>query len=73
MFHERLLLVRKLQRRTQKEVADSISVSERNYQLYEYGKSKPSFKNLIALADYFNISLDFLVERTDDPILHKIN
>ena len=71
MFYERLRNIRKLQNKTQKEVADSIGLGERNYQSFEYGTSKPSFDTLISLADYFNISLDYLVERTDDPILHK--
>lgn len=71
MFYERLRNIRKLQNKTQKEVADSIGLGERNYQSFEYGTCKPSFDTLISLADYFNISLDYLVERTDDPILHK--
>ena len=31
----------------------------------------PNGKTLIKIADYFNVSLDYLVGRTDDPILHK--
>lgn len=71
MFNERLKEIRKSQKLTQKEVANSINFAERNYQSLEYGQCKPSFDTLIALADCFNVSLDYLVGRTDDPILHK--
>ena len=71
MFNERLREIRKSQKMTQKEVANSINFAERNYQALEYGQCKPSFDTLIALSDCFNISLDYLVGRTDDPILHK--
>ena len=70
-FHEHLKNIRKSKNKTQKEIATALGITERNYQSFEYGKSKPSFGNLIALADYFNISLDYLAGRTDDPILHK--
>lgn len=66
-FHEHLKEIRKNQNKTQKDVAIAISVSERNYQSFEYGKVKPSFDTLLALADYFNISIDYLVGRTDKP------
>lgn len=35
------------------------------YQFYEYGKSEPKINVLIALADYFDVSLDYLVGRSD--------
>lgn len=71
MFHERLKKIRHLKNMTQKEVANSIKLGERNYQSFEYGKCKPSFDTLISLAILFDVSIDYLVGRTDDPILHK--
>ena len=38
------------------------------YQRYEYGDRSPAFEQLIALADYFDVSLDYLVGRSDDPV-----
>lgn len=52
---------------TQKQAAVGAGVAERLYQSYEYGKVVPSATVLIALADYFDVSLDYLVGRSDDP------
>lgn len=68
---EHLRAIRKEQHHTQKEVAIAVHVTERNYQEWEYGKNKPSFDALIALADYFDVSIDYLVGRTDNPNSHK--
>ena len=67
VFKDHLRQIRKNHKSTQKQVAAAIDVTERNYQLYESGSQKPSFDVLIALADYFNVSLDYLVGRSDDP------
>lgn len=52
---------------TQKQAAQGANASKRVYQDYEYGKVIPSATVLIALADYFDVSLDYLVGRSDDP------
>ena len=67
MFKERLKDLRKNNNVTQKQLAFDISLSERNYQSLEYGNVKPSYETLIKLADYFDVSLDYLVGRSDDP------
>ena len=71
IFNEHLRAIRKNCNHTQKECAIAAGVTERNYQEWEYGKNKPSFDNLIALADYFDVSLDYLVGRSDNPDSHK--
>jgi len=48
---------------TQKQVADGIGISEQSYQRYEYGKVVPSANILLALANFFDVPLDFLVGR----------
>ena len=65
-FSERLKELRQSRNLTQKKVYTAIGVAPIVYQRYEYGHS-PSFENLIALADYFDVSLDYLVGRSDDP------
>lgn len=52
---------------TQKQTAEGIGVTEQAYQRYEYGKVIPSATVLIALADYFDVSLDYLCGRSDNP------
>lgn len=66
-FHDHLRAIRKKHNSTQKQVATAIGVSERNYQDWEYGNTKPTFDALISLADYFDVSLDYLVGRSEDP------
>lgn len=58
---------RKEMKITQKQAASAANVSERNYQDYEYGKVIPTATVLIALADYFDVSLDYLCGRSDAP------
>lgn len=63
----RLIFCRKNKGVTQKEVAQAIKISERGYQRYEGGDHVPTLGITIALADYFDVSLDYLVGRSDDP------
>lgn len=62
---EQFKRVRQERKLTQKQVADGIGVTEQAYQRYEYGKVVPSALVLISLADYFDVSLDYLVGRSD--------
>lgn len=66
----RFKTVRKEKGYTQKQAATGIGVHERLYQEYEYGRKTPSALTLIALADYFDVSIDYLVGRSDDPTRH---
>lgn len=64
-FHVRLKEVRQKSLKKQREVADCLGMKIRSYQLYEEGKTEPNIEKLIALADYFGVSLDYLMGRTD--------
>lgn len=64
-FGERLKFLRNERNLTQKEFACIIEINERSYQNYEINKSTPNYKILMFLADYFNVSLDYLVGRSD--------
>ena len=67
IFTERLKALRIAKGVTQKQAGIAIGSSERGFQDYERGVSKPGFDALIALANYFEVSLDYLVGLTDDP------
>lgn len=66
-FSDRLIFLRKSRNLTQKQVYDAVGMSAIGYQRYEYGDREPAYQNLIALADFFDVSLDYLVGRSDDP------
>lgn len=66
----RLEQLKKEKQLLQKTIAADNGLSLRAYQYYERGEREPTMSVLIALADYFDVSLDYLVGRSDDP---KIN
>lgn len=69
-FSDRLKALRKSQKITQVVLAAQLCLTERQYQRLEANDSKPMYENLLALADYFDVSLDYLVGRSDDPARH---
>lgn len=64
-FSERLKELRNERKLKQQELADVCGVKIRTLQDYEYGKCYPTALGLVFLADYFNVSLDYLMGRTD--------
>ena len=64
-LNEALKRCRKLKKATQKQASIAAGVSESMYQFYEYGKNEQTASVLISLADYFDVSLDYLVGRSD--------
>jgi transcriptional regulator with XRE-family HTH domain len=48
-------------------MAAFLGITERGYQCYEQGEREPPIAKLIALADYFDVSIDYLVGRSDEP------
>lgn len=64
-FGSRIRELRKERNMVQQDVADAFSIRVRTYQGYEYGESYPDVTKLIAIADYFDVSLDYLVGRSD--------
>ncbi|MCL2697145.1 MAG: helix-turn-helix domain-containing protein [Oscillospiraceae bacterium] len=63
---DRLKELRKSKNATQKQVAEYLETDGRQYRRYEYGESDPTYKTLIKLADFFDVSLDYLVGRSDE-------
>lgn len=50
---------------TQKEVADKLEVAQPVYQRFESGIYECNYEQLVALCDLFDLSLDFLLGRTE--------
>ena len=65
IFQERLIEQRKLNKTTQRELADYLQIAQPSYIRYENGTSEPSLENLVKLADFFDVSIDYLLGRTD--------
>jgi len=53
--------------KTQQEVADALGMWLNTYRNYENGKREPPFDFMIALAQYYNVSLDYLAGAIDIP------
>lgn len=62
---ERLRKLRESKNITQKEMSDFLGVDRTTYVKYETGSSEPNFLTLAKLADYFNVTTDYLLGRED--------
>ena len=65
IFNERLKELRTEKGLTQVQAAEAISIAYRNYQRLEADGNLPNFSNFVAIADLFEVSLDYLAGRTD--------
>ncbi len=59
--------MRQEQNKTQKEMADMLECTMQHYQRIEYGKVNLPATTLLFLADYFGVTTDYLLGRTDRP------
>ena len=66
-FSDRLKSLRTSRNLTQPALGAIIGVKKQTINDMERGRGYPSFLGLIALADYFDVSIDYLVGRSDDP------
>lgn len=66
-FNNRFKELKDKNKLTYSHIAEAIGLKERVVKCYASGDAKPSFQSLISLADYFDVSLDYLVGRSDDP------
>ena len=65
VFKNNLIELRKLNRLTQRQVADKIGITQPSYIRYENGKAEPSLENLVKIADLFDVSIDYLCGRKE--------
>ncbi|RKI67370.1 XRE family transcriptional regulator [bacterium 1xD42-67] len=64
-FCERIRELRIERGLKQREMAEQFGLAVNSYQAYEYATRYPEFPGLIAIADFFDVSLDYLVGRSD--------
>lgn len=66
-FPERLMALQKERRVDKKEVYKAAGLSRAAYYFYETGAREPTLSKLTALADYFDVSTDYLAGRSNTP------
>ena len=64
-FHIRLKELRQKAGEKQDEVASAVGCATRQYQRFEKGEQKPGFDNLRNMADFYGVSVDWLMGRTE--------
>ena len=63
----RLKELRRSRRITQLKLAMDLNLTQNTVSRYETGEREPGIAELVRIADYFHISVDYLLERTDHP------
>ena len=63
MLREQIRYLRKNRGLTLQNMADALGITMRQYQNYEGGQAKPTIDGLVKIADFFNVSADYLLGR----------
>lgn len=66
-FGERLRSLRTKKKVTQKQFATMFKIADSTVSMYERGEREPAYEQLERFADYFGVTIDYLMGRTDDP------
>ncbi|MCM3754617.1 MULTISPECIES: helix-turn-helix domain-containing protein [Bacillus subtilis group] len=72
MFNKKLIALRKSKKLTQEEMAEKIGVHRGTYANYERGHRQPDYETLVKIADFFEVSTDYLLRGTDPKVQDKI-
>ncbi len=72
MISERLKSLRLENGYRQKDIIEALELSSARYSQYESGKRMPDIALLIKMADFFDVTVDYLVGRTDYKNLHSV-
>ncbi len=67
----RLKELRKSRKISQLKLAMDLNMNQNSISRYELGEREADYATLVRLADYFNVSVDYLLERTDNPNINK--
>ena len=67
----RLKELRKKKGISQLRLATDLNTTQNTISRYETGEREPGIDELIKIADYFNVSIDYLLNRTNNPEIQK--
>ena len=67
----RLRELRKARGISQLKLAMDLNMNQNSISRYETGERQADYQTLIRFADYFNVSIDYLLERTDNPTINR--
>lgn len=67
----RLKELRKKKRISQQALATALDMNQNSVSRYETGEREADYRTLIAFADFFNVSIDYLLERTENPAVNR--
>ena len=67
----RLKELRKKKGISQLRLATDLNTTQNTISRYETGEREPGIDELIMIADYFNVSVDYLIGRTENPKMNR--
>ena len=67
----RLKSLRKQRKISQLKLAMDLNMNQNTISRYETGEREADYATLIKFADYFQVSIDYLLERTNNPKINK--
>ena len=67
----RLKELRKKRKISQLKLGIDLGMNQNTISRYETGEREADYSTLIRFADYFDVSIDYLLGRTDNPTLNK--
>lgn len=70
-MYKRIAELRKKQHRTQTNVSTILGIEQSYYSKLEKGKHEISLKDIIKIAEFYNVSIDYIVERTNKKEVNK--
>lgn len=71
MYFKRIRDLREDNDKYQREIADYLDISQQYYSQYELGKYTIPVELLIKLADLYNVSVDYILERTNNKEINN--
>lgn len=66
-FSRRLRELRKQKKLKQEDIAKELNMTQQSISQYETGETAPKIEILIQFADFFNVSIDYLIDYKKDP------